>query len=316
MKVLVVGLGAVGTVLSCFLKEHGHQVTGLELEPAAEIIGRQGVRVSGIWGDHAAQLDEVAASAEQISDPDFDLIIVTVKSFDTERVAAQISGLSGPGTYVFLAQNGYGNYEAAARSIPEQKIILGRVIFGAETLGPGSSAVTVSADDLVLGSPKNLIDHRILEGFAMMINDSGISAQASERVMEYVWGKILYNLALNPLGAILEVNYGKLAESEHSRILMNRIIRESFAVLQAMGQQTLWPDAETYIQDFYGRLVPTTAAHHASMLQDIRHGRKTEIEALSGAIVELGRKHGVATPVNEVVAALVRTKETLVMQGR
>jgi 2-dehydropantoate 2-reductase len=314
MKVLVVGLGAVGTVFSCFLKEHGHRVAGLELEPVAEIIGRQGVRVTGIWGDHAAKLDELATSAEQIPDRDFDLVIVTVKSFDTEQVSAQIAELLGPNTYVFLAQNGYGNYEAAARSVPEEKIILGRVIFGAETLGPGSSAVTVSADDLVLGSPKNLIDHRVLEGFAMMIDDSGISAQASERVMEYVWGKIIYNLALNSLGAILEVNYGKLAEIEHSRILMNSIIRETFAVLQAMGQRTLWPDAEAFIHDFYNRLVPTTAAHHASMLQDIRRGRKTEIDALNGAIVELGRKYGIATPVNEVVATLVKAKESLVMQ--
>jgi len=131
-----------------------------------------------------------------------------------------------------------------------------------------------------------------------------------------VWGKIIYNLALNPLGAILEVSYGKLAEIEHSRILMNNIIRETFAVLQVMNQQTLWPDAEVFMQDFYNRLVPTTAAHHASMLQDIRRGRKTEIDALSGAIVELGRKYGVATPVNEVVAALVRAKETLVMSSK
>jgi 2-dehydropantoate 2-reductase len=316
MKVLVVGLGAVGTVVSCFLKEHGNRVAGLDLPLVTETISRQGVRVTGIWGDHAAQLDELATSAEQIRDRDFDLIIVTVKSFDTEQVLAQIAGLAGGDTYVFLAQNGYGNYEAAARSVPEEKIILGRVIFGAETLGPGSSAVTVSADDLVLGSPKNLIDHRILEEFAMMIDRSGIPAQASERVMEYVWGKIIYNLALNSLGAILEVNYGTLAKLEDSRALMNSMIRETFAVLQAIGQQTLWPDADAFIQDFYNRLVPSTAAHHASMLQDIRRGRKTEIDALNGAIVNLGRQYGIATPVNQVVAALVRAKENLVMQRR
>ena len=314
MKILVVGLGAVGTVFSCFLEEHGHHVTGLDLEPVASVIKRQSVRVTGIWGDHAAKLDAVATSAEQIRDRDFDLVIVTVKSFDTEQVVAQIAGLAGPNTYVFLAQNGYGNYEAAAASVPEEKIILGRVIFGAETRGPGASAVTVTADDLVLGSPKNLIDRQVLEGFATMIDNSGIPSRASEQVMEYVWGKIIYNLALNSLGAILEVSYGKLAESEHSRILMDSMIRETFAVLQAMEQPTLWPDAEAFIDDFYGRLVPSTAAHHASMLQDIQRGGKTEIDALNGAVVELGRSHGVDTPVNEVVAALVRAKENLVAQ--
>lgn len=286
-------------------------MAGLEREPVAGIIRAQGVRVTGIWGDHAARLDELATSAEQIRDRDFDLAIVTVKSFDTGQVLSQIAGLLGRRAYVFLAQNGYGNYEAAAKNIPEEQIILGRVIFGAETLEPGFSAVTVIADDLVLGSPKNLIDHQVLEGFATMISDSGIPTRTSERVMEYMWGKIIYNLALNSLGAILEVNYGKLAEIEQSRTLMNSMIRETFAVLRAMGQSTLWPDAEAFINDFYGRLVPSTAAHHASMLQDIRRGRKTEIAALNAAVVELGRKYGVEAPVNEVVTALVKAKESL-----
>jgi 2-dehydropantoate 2-reductase len=316
LKLLVVGLGAVGTVLACLLKEQGHQVSGLELEPSASIIISQGVKVTGIWGDHAAKLDHLSTSAKQIRDHDYDLVIMTVKSFNTEQVSAQIAGLVGPGAYVFLAQNGFGNYEAAAKSIPEEKIILGRVIFGAETLSPGYSAVTVTVDDLALGSPKNLIDPQVLAMFAMMFNDSGIPTSTSERVMEYVWGKIIYNLALNPLGAILGVAYGKLAENGHTRMLMNRMISETFAVLHAMGQSTPWTDAEAFMHDFYGKLVPSTASHHASMLQDIQHGRKTEIDALNGAVVQLGRAYGIATPVNEVVASLVRAKENLVMQPK
>ncbi|NPV91371.1 MAG: 2-dehydropantoate 2-reductase [Firmicutes bacterium] len=314
MKTLVVGIGALGTIFSCLLKEQGHEVAGIDRAPVVESIRKQGVRVTGIWGDHSAMLDEVAEGVEPFRGRGFDLIILTVKSFDTGAATAQIADLVGSGTRVVLAQNGYGNYEAAAKNIPEDRLILGRVIFGAETVGPGSSRVTVIADDVVLGSPRSLVDYREVEEIARVFNDAAIPTRASDQVMKYVWGKIIYNSALNSLGAILEVNYGKLAEIEYSRSIMDGIIGEIFDVLAASGQETLWPDAPAYRQEFYGRLVPVTAAHHASMLQDIQRGRKTEIEALNGAVVELGSRLGVNTPVNRVVTELVKAKESLVIR--
>ncbi|NLU49374.1 MAG: 2-dehydropantoate 2-reductase [Syntrophomonadaceae bacterium] len=311
MKVLVVGLGALGTVFSCLLKEQGHQVAGLDQETVVNSVKNFGVRVTGIWGEHAVYLDNLYTDAEQIVDRDFDLIIMTVKAFNTAQVSAQVCRLMGPHTYMILAQNGYGNYQAAAENIPEDKLILGRVIFGAETLEMGTSKVTVIADDVILGSPRKLIDNQLLSEFARFFTEAGIPTRVSDQVMQYMWGKIIYNSALNSLGAILEVNYGQLAEMEYSRTLMDCIIREIFAVMAAMQEPTLWPNADSYLQDFYGKMVPTTAAHHASMLQDIQRGRRTEIEALNGAIVELGKRFGVPTPVNEVITQLVKAKETL-----
>lgn len=129
--------------------------------------------------------------------------------------------------------------------------------------------------------------------------------------MKYVWGKIIYNSALNSLGAILEVNYGKLAEVEHSRKLMESVIREIFLVLERIGQEMLWPNSEAYIKDFYEKLVPPTAMHHPSMPQDIQRGRRTEIDALNGAVVEMGKKYGVNTPVNDIIVSLVKAKEKM-----
>lgn len=311
MNILVIGLGALGTVYSCLLKKQGHEVTGLDKKPVAESIRNRGVKVTGIWGDHAGMLDNVFWTPEQIHGKNFKLVILTVKSYDTEHLSSQIAGALNADTYVLLAQNGYGNYEAAARHIPEERLILGRVIFGAETLEPGLSKVTVIADDVVLGSPKNLIDYELIEKFAQMFNSAGIPTRASNQVMKYIWGKIIYNSALNSLGAILEVNYGKLAGNEHSRSLMNCVIGEIFNVLAAMGQETLWPDAEEYLKDFYEKLVPFTAAHHPSMLQDIQRGRKTEIDALNGAVIELGERFDVSTPVNSVITELVKAKEKI-----
>ncbi|MDA8235730.1 MAG: 2-dehydropantoate 2-reductase [Clostridia bacterium] len=227
MKVLVIGLGALGSVYSCLLKNKGHRVAALVREPMVEVIQNQGVSITGIWGDHETKLDEVVSDLTSLEKV-FDLILLTVKSFDTGKMAQEISHLITPSTYVVLLQNGYGNS------------------------------------------------------------------------------------ALNPLGALFGVNYGKLAEVEHTRLLLESIITEIFELLAVSGQETLWPDAPTYLRDFYGKMVPTTAAHHASMLQDIQKGRRTEIDALNGAVVQLGRKYNLRLPVNEVVTAMIKAKEQFI----
>lgn len=309
MNILVVGLGALGTVYSCLLKGKGHQVAALVRSGTADIIRERGVSVTGIWGDHGVKLDEVVSDTKALNNREFDLILLTVKSFDTAGTANQIKDLVSAGTYVVLLQNGYGNFEAAAGSISEEKLILGRVIFGSETVDVGSAKVTVIADDVIIGSPANLVEAALLEQFAGVFNEAGIPTRVSDAVMKYIWGKIIYNSALNPLGAVFGVNYGKLVENEYTRAMIDNIISEIFDLLKSSGQETLWPHAEAYRRDFYAKMIPTTAAHHASMLQDIQRGRKTEIDALNGALVRLGEKYGLEMPVNRIVSQIIRAKE-------
>lgn len=309
MNILVVGLGALGTVYSCLLKRQGHQVTALVRPGVEETLRNQGVVVSGIWGQHQVKLDGIVSDPVELAGQSFDLILVSVKSYDTYQVVAQLKSCVTPQSYVVLLQNGLGNFEAAAQSIPPEQIILGRVIFGSETEAVGVAKVTVIADDVVIGSPENLVEQPLLEELAQVFHKAGIPTRASEEVMKYIWGKIIYNSALNPLGAIFEVNYGKLVENPYSKGLIDDIIEEIFTLLKAMGQETLWPDAKDYKETFYGKLIPTTAAHHASMLQDMRRGRKPEIDALNGAVVQLGAEYGLTLPVNEMITKLVKTKE-------
>ena len=311
MKILVFGLGALGTVYSCLLKEQRHHVAGLDRETVVNAVEEKGVRINGIWGEHGGRLDETLSGVEQLEGKNYDLVILTVKSYETGEVARQIARFISPDTYILLAQNGYGNFEAATQFISPSRLILGRVIFGAETIEAGISKVTAIADDVIIGSPANVIDVEILEAYSRIFNEAGIPTRTSTEVMKFVWGKIIYNSALNPLGAILDVPYGKLAENQHTRKLMDSIIEEIFAVLSAHGQETLWPDAKTYRHAFYKQMLPTTVLHHASMLQDIQRGRKTEIEALNGAIIKLGKQYGVNTPVNEVISSLLQAKEEM-----
>lgn len=311
MKILVFGMGALGTVYAGLLKQSGHEVYGIDREPVVEAINQQGLQVEGIWGNHRIYPDQVATSLDKLNCLQFDLAIVTVKSYETPNVAQQLGQYLKPIPYIILAQNGYGNFEAAKQYLPEDQIIMGRIIFGAETINPGHSLVTVIADDVAIGSPSNSIDSSYLEELAGMFTRAGIPTRATAEIMQYLWAKIIYNSALNPLGAILEVNYGKLGEMESTRRLMDTIIEEIFAVLKAMDQPTLWPDANAYLQVFYTTLLPSTGGHHASMLQDIQRGRKTEIDALNGAVAALGKHLGVPTPVNAVITQLLKARESI-----
>ncbi len=311
MKILVFGLGALGTVYSCLLQNQGHEITGVDHPAVVNAVKQGGVKVDGIWGKHEALLTQVVSNLNEIEEQVFDLIIVSVKAYETEEVACQLRNMISNNTYLMLAQNGYGNFETAAKYIPANQIILGRVIFGSETISAGNARVTVIADDVIIGSPDNLIAMAVLESFAQIFSQAGIPTQASDEIMRYVWGKIIYNSALNPLGAILEVPYGKLAENNYSKDFLNQIIKEIFSVLKAMDQTTMWENAEAYRKAFYAQLLPSTAAHHASMLQDIQRGRKTEIDSLNGAVVELGQKYGVETPVNRFITMMIKAKEAL-----
>jgi 2-dehydropantoate 2-reductase len=150
-----------------------------------------------------------------------------------------------------------------------------------------------------------------VEKLAAVISLAGIPCRTSTEVMKYLWDKIIYNSALNSLGAILEVNYGKLADMEETRAIMDQAVHEIFAVLDAAGAELLWPDASSYLDNFYRRLIPITADHHPSMLQDIQRGRRTEIDALNGAICRLGREFKVPTPINLMITRLVKAKEQI-----
>jgi len=137
----------------------------------------------------------------------------------------------------------------------------------------------------------------------------GIPCEPTATIAEDLWAKLLYNATLNPLGAILGASYGALGASEHTRGVMERIAHETFVVMRAAGWRTHWPDASAWLADFYTRLLPPTAAHESSTLQDLRAGRRTEIDAITGAVVELAERHGVAVPVSRSLLALVRFLE-------
>lgn len=312
--VLITGLGALGTVFATMLKKAGHTVHALTRDKYLSSLADRRTRVTGIWGEHEAVLDGIHSSIGPLRNISFDLIILTVKSYDTASAIEQVKPLVGKDTLVMVAQNGYGNYETVAAAVGKEHALLARVIFGVKLPAPGRAEVTVIADDVRIGQPHNAVDPDRTKAIAAAINAAGIPTAYAVNVAAILWDKILYNAALNPLGAVLECTYGQLAEDPGTRQVMDRIIDEIFLVADAHGMPLNWKSPDEYRKHFYGRLVPPTAKHFPSMYYDVKAGKRLEIDALNGAIVKLAAERGIPVPVNETITLLIKAKEQLASQ--
>ncbi|MFA6332099.1 MAG: 2-dehydropantoate 2-reductase, partial [Methanoregula sp.] len=209
-------------------------------------------------------------------------------------------------------QNGIGNEEIISRYTG--RVIGGMIITGFEWRGDAAVHVSVEAGPMKLGRFPRGVDEPVMR-LADLIRAAGMQVGASETIRAELWGKTLYNCALNPLGAVMGVPYGKLADPASWRIV-GALVREAFSVVTAEGVRLPWPDADGYLAYLRDEQLPATAAHHSSMLQDLSRGRKTEIGFINGAVVQKGREHGIPTPCNAMMVDLIRFRESLAEGAR
>ncbi len=309
-RYLIYGAGAIGSVLAGFLHKIGCSVTVAGRGEHFRALLERGLRIDGIWGEHYVPAEEIRTLSSN-SEERFSVILLCVKSKDTEDSASQAAPLLEEGGIMISMQNGLNNWETVAEHVGESRTAGARVIFGAEITESGRARVTVNADDVLLGEPFLPVCRPLLEAVQKDLSRSGIPCHIVDRdeIWAAIWGKVLYNSSLNPLGALLEVPYGRLGENEETRAIIRKVIEEIFLVIRARGVKVPYKDAEDYYHYLIERQLPPTADHRASMLQDILLGRKTEIDALNGAISTYARDHGLCTPYNDLLTALIKFKE-------
>jgi 2-dehydropantoate 2-reductase len=331
MKALIYGGGAVGLGVASCLISTGEVVDVIAREGTVSALREGGLIRTGIFGEFEfgaekfgayATLDELLQDERRHLqdggcedgrdcdcdyDCDYDYVLVCTKSHGSEGAASDLSHhrqlLGGDGKIV-LFQNGWGNAEIFAKHFPKDLIYSARVITGFSRPEKNVVDVTVHADSIHLGSLFGS-DLAPMAPLAEAISEGGIPAEVVEDVEKDLWAKILYNCALNPLGAIFRVPYGVLGEEPRSREIMEAVIKEIFSVMEATGHKTHWTVPEEYTAAFYEKLIPPTVRHESSTLQDIRARKATEIEALSGAVVRLGEEAGVPTPINWMLYEMV-----------
>ncbi len=305
MRYLVVGAGALGSVFGGLLQHSGQSVSFIGRGPHFEHITEHGLTIDGIWGEFP-----VGPVAPHSTPSDrYEVILLCVKSFNTLEACRRVQGLLAPQGLIVSVQNGLGNLETVAQEFGPDRTIGARVIFGAQVMRPGLVRVTVYAEPVLVGAMASDYPHQTLSQAIEDLDRAGIPTRQVDDILTHLWGKVLYNCALNPLGAILGVPYGALGNDPQTRQLMCLIIDEIYRVAAVRGVGLGHADADSYFKFFIENLVPATADHWPSMWQDLQAGRRTEIEALNGTICRYGEAARVPTPYNDAVSRLVRFLE-------
>ncbi|MDE2571182.1 MAG: 2-dehydropantoate 2-reductase [bacterium] len=296
LSVGVVGGGAMGTLFAWMLAPVA-EVTIIDVRPAQVAALAAGVR------EEHGEPRTVRATLRPQDCYHCDILFVFVKAHDTLNAMRPFAGKLDPACVVVSLQNGLGNEEAMKTALGGQlALVLGVTAEGSTELEPGRVR-RAGAGTTVLGgagaSPETVAAVRDL------LSRAGLSAQSVYDIRPQIWGKLVANAAINPVTAILDAPNGVLLDDEDAQDLGRLLAAETVRVAEALRVSLPFQDAWEYVR----HVASASAGNLSSMLADLRAGRRTEIEAINGAIAALGRRHGIAVPCNEVVTHLVRARE-------
>jgi 2-dehydropantoate 2-reductase len=291
----------MGLLLAARLKQAGAEV-GL-LDYRADRAAR--IQQSQVVLEHPEGEDRHAIPAG--ADPQVletvDLALVCTKAYHTQEVARTLRARLAPGARALTLQNGAENVETLVKALGPDRVLGGITSEGATLLGPGR-ARHAGRGLTHIGPALGPVDAFCQEVVDLLLA-AGFEAEAVEGVQNLIWTKLVINVGINPLTAILEVPNGRLLELPPAGKVMAAAVAEAVAVGQALGVSFLHQDMLEAVREVASR----TAANVSSMLQDVRAARRTEVAYINGAVVRQGEQVGLPTPVNQTLTHLVQAKE-------
>ncbi len=301
MRIAIVGPGAIGSLFAGMLSRAGHDVWLVDRHPErARLLSRRGLWVSGVSGEFNAGV-RTSCTPEDVGP--VALALVAVKSYDTEGAAETAQPLVGPDTAVLTLQNGLGNIEVLARVLGAECVLGGVTSQGATLIAPGQVR-HAGQGATVIGELNGELTPRLRE-IAETFSECGLRTELTADLDSVLWGKLAVNAGVNAVATLAQVRNGGILESRSLRQLMRGAVGEVVRVAQRMEIELPEEDMESYAEGICQR----TADNVNSMLQDVHRQRRTEVDAINGAVVREGEVLGVATPINTVLAELIRGVE-------
>ena len=310
MNILVIGAGGVGIELATSVASQKANVSIYARGETAKAIKENGIERTGLFEHHEIKNVPVYETYEEIPKDTFDYIFIASKTTANEEIAENLNNnrdILKDTSKIIIFQNGFGNDEPYLKYFTNSQVFCARVITGASRPERHISEVTIHTD-ILLGSLQGE-NPECLREIADLINESDISCEVTPELDRYLWAKMLYNCALNPLGAILDMTYGELTENPYTLEIMDNIIDEIFDVINASPYETLLQNSEEYKDLFYSKLVPDTYNHYSSTHQDIQRKIPTEIDSLNGKVIQLGEANNINVDTNKVIYNLIKTIE-------
>lgn len=303
--VAVVGAGAVGCFYGAMLARAGQRVVLIGRPVHVAAIERDGLKLEMAGTVEAIP---VAASTALAAVRGADLVLVCVKSTDTDAVARELAPLLAPHAVVLSLQNGVENAAILARHL--RQAVVPAVVYVATAMGGPGTVRHFGRGDLVIGA----FDRRdggegalpaVLHALADLFGTAGVNVTVADDVMAELWSKLLVNCAYNAISALAQAPYERLAAQPDVRALQAAIVGEVVALARAEG---IALDADAALRAVE-RIAQTMPAQYSSTAQDMARRKPSEIDHLNGFIARRGDALGVPVPVNRTLAALVRLVE-------
>ena len=301
-KIYVLGAGAVGCYFGGMLARAGHDVTLITRSDRAQAINAHGLQMD-------CQTFQETVSVKASSDvgllADADLLLVSVKSPDTEKTIQEISPILPHHAVILSLQNGVANVEIAARFLPNP--IYPAVVYVASGMTDARTMSHHGRGELLVGSLQSRPqDAENLALLCELFSAASVPCIVADNIWREMWLKFLVNCSYNAISGIGQIAYGQMVQIPEIYQLIAEITQEFLTVA---------PFAGVYIAPEEARqanvlIANSMATQRSSTAQDLAKGKKTEIEFLNGYIVELGKRYGVPTQANQAVFALVKMLET------
>jgi|Deesub1362B_J571_1020462.scaffolds.fasta_scaffold02942_4 2-dehydropantoate 2-reductase len=306
---LVVGLGPTGGIFASHLARAGFEVWGIDIwREHVHAIRQTGMSIEGTRRFQAA-LPHVAEDYRQLAGKHFDFVGIAVKTPYLEEVLQNISCLDGNYCVVIL-QNGIDNEEEVARRVARERVLRLVVNYAGNVVKPGVIKMTFFNAPNYLGCLCGKANCPEATELADMLTQAGLDTQATQDIKRYEWQKTILNAALSPISALLNLTMEEVLKSGETRRVVEEALRECITVAKKAGF-----DYGDGFFDFSMQYLSKGGHHKPSMLIDLLSNRPTEIDFINGKFVEYGAKLGVATPVNETLTALVKTRERLLRRS-
>lgn len=301
MKIVIVGPGATGLLLASFLTKIKQDVWLLDKdEERADHLEHKGIKIEGLSGQWEAN---VKSTCEPKNIGKADLLVMAVKSYSTQEAAEKAKSLVGDDTLVLTLQNGLGNLEVLEEVFGAEKIVggvtnLGSTLIGVGHIkhaGEGETVIGMSGGRMGVG----------LRQIREIFNKSGLDCKITKDINAAIWSKLIINVGINPLSAIIRLPNGKLFKNEFIAHLVRDAVKEATKVAKRKRVRLVYDDPISKVES----ICKSTADNISSMLQDVANKRRTEIDSINGAIVRHAQTLGISTPVNSLLVDLIKTIE-------
>jgi 2-dehydropantoate 2-reductase len=302
MKLLVMGAGAVGGFYGAALAGRGHDVTFVARGAHLEALQARGLTIRS--GGRSTVVHPVRAVADPAAaGRGFELVLFTVKGYDTVAAARPLQPVVDRHTTVLTLQNGVESEERLAPALGSDRVLLGATTISTTVSEPGVIDQANPLRRIELGEPSGAATPRV-EAVASVLRDAGVDVRVSTDVRRVVWEKFVRLAPGATLTSACQATIGEARSAPESAALYRALIAETVAVGRAAGAAL--PDDAVEAAVAFIQTLP--AGMKTSMQLDFERGRRVELEDITGAVVRLGRRLGVATPVYDVVYPILRVR--------